>query len=87
LKNEVKKKMMIDSRKLRHQSHRRKNFLDECQPFFSRCRSSDLQLHIIDRTIPRICSMATERRRFAECEILSPGRSILVNLMALAAHL
>jgi len=35
LKNEVKKKMMIDSRKSPHQSHQRKNFIDECQPFFA----------------------------------------------------
>jgi len=35
MKNEVKKKMTMNSHEIMHQSHRRKNFFAECQPFFS----------------------------------------------------
>jgi hypothetical protein len=55
MKNEVKKKMTINSRKSWHQSHRGKNFFDECQPFFFIGSVCTTHTFVMSMSVPQLC--------------------------------
>jgi hypothetical protein len=73
MKNEVKKKMTITPLKSWHQSHRRKNFFDECQPFFCSKQLCDSEFQPIVALITAIESGFNTRDEFSWLKDRAPA--------------
>jgi hypothetical protein len=72
MKNEVKKKMTITPLKQWHQSHRRKNFFDECQPFFCSKQLCDSEFQPIAALITTFESGFNTRVEFSRVKDRTP---------------